>query len=312
MIKYYNNFLYVIYIINYYQDNIDVIMRKTEKNIITDYCSTISHGYFIYCVIMNILTQSNIILLGGFVRDLVIGKTPNDFNFFSFNKIDEINMILYNIREIFYAIYGSMKSLKILMKNKKFLNKDNTLKDVRYNNGHKILLYIDNINVATFDINSLNNFEIVENKKIVSGCYADFFQNTMGLMLKQNKLEIKCIMYFPDNIVLKDKRFDNYLKSIMEEENFSVIFYNDILIEDVVNIIKEFIDVDLKKIFAIMYSLIKYKELFCNHNKCSVIKDEIEHIELFYNMEKRCKKFIKRGFRIINKYCNNKYCIFRL
>ena len=55
-------------------------------------------------------------IIGGFIRDVILGITPRDLDIYHDYKSDIIPNITWMIGSIFQCIYGSLKQLEIKIK----------------------------------------------------------------------------------------------------------------------------------------------------------------------------------------------------
>ena len=304
------------------------------KHLINRY-DNIKFGYFVLCLIYSLFnTFNNMIIRGGFVRDLFLNKAKNDY------KVDlDIYISDLNLRSLIFNLNHSSYEFNIYIK---------TIIDPIVNNLFRLIFEISiNIEsivffkVKTYANQSLNcisykytheEIELsidINYKGYHVFCNSDY--KIYNMDYEQNGLELT---YNKDNINsdIECKIFRNhenttpYIKKKIKQINTNILInkildihlYNKFLQKEFIKKICEYLGKENIYLLKIIYTITK-RTMYASHTLCTSVHnlcdDSSKYVchcskcfSIYTKMKSRHLKF-SENFNVDSYKCKKKYCV---
>ncbi len=273
------------------------------NNFIFNYLNNKPYGHAIYSIIISFMISCNAYIVGGWVRDILSKKNPNDISIFisSFLDITYENCINI-IKTIFNNIYKYENILIESIKINKYINCGKSL--------HIVISTIDNNIIITFNImlkyliNCDVNIEFIQNSLAFK---YNYINNDIELfsLCEQSICSFDYYIYLP-----KCYNYINFRKNTTLYILLKLIFNNNTIYDYIINLVELYLGKRWILSYTILYTLCKPSpEMYLYHEICIYNMSEKHNHFQKKNSYNKIQKFIKRNYNIMGMYKCNKKCV---
>ena len=260
-----------------------------------DHFKTMPFGFFIYSVIVSMMKTTGAFIMGGWVRDCLIGRKPNDIDMYvrvdSPNKKEDVaDYFEFLICHLFNYIHGHSHTIDVEF---------DTPGHTGYTSCLRSNIIVDDVQIISIDLNRYDTSN--SDDALNANTNIDFLQNGLAFKYVCNDHGKNCI-------VLRSEvthTVSSALKSYVDQRTIATLASLALMVGvtfDPLSIIAclltEFLGSDWLYIQAMIYTMCKRTPEMCAcHHRCHVSDISKRRTKAMWS---RCCKFSLRGFKFVN------------
>lgn len=278
----------------HYDTNITPI--TINDDCMVDNFKTMPYGFFIYSVVVSMMKATRAFVMGGWVRDCLIGRKPNDIDMYvrvknQTKKEDVADYFKYLVSHFFNYIYGHSHTIDV---------EYDTPGHIGYTSCLTANIKVDGAQIISIDLNRYDTSNAKD--ALDANTNIDFIQN--GLAFKyvrndhggRNRIVLRSEVNHtisPTLMSYVNQRTMATLQSLalmvgVTFDPFSIIAW----------LLTEFLGSDWLYIQTMIYTMCKRTPEMCAcHHRCRVPNSSKKRT---WAMWSRCIKFSSRGFKFVN------------
>lgn len=262
-------------------------------------------GFYIYSVIVSLMKKTNAFIMGGWVRDTLIGGKLNDIDIFvRVNNRTQKEIVAEYFRslifDLFRYIYGHLHKIDV------YFN-DTSKKNTGYSTAClKTDIFVDNTPIISIDF---NRYDMANSKDARdANTNIDFIQNGLAFKYVRNDCSKDCIVLQSEvNYNIISPNIKSYIKKRTKETLASLVSMFDVKFKfkfgpHIAKLLTKFLGSDWLYIQTIVYTICKRTPEMCAcHHRCHLYSvSTFSKWKRQKAMLSRCSKFSLRGFNLIN------------
>mgnify|MGYP003329089598 CR=1 FL=1 len=260
---------------------------------------TIPYGFFIYSVVVSMMKATGAFVMGGWVRDCLIGRKPNDIDMYvrvnDPNKKEEVADYFKDVVEYFFNyIYGHSHTIDLEF---------DTPGHMGYASCLRVNITVDGAQIISID---LNRYDTSDPKDALdASTNIDFIQNGLAFKYVRGDHGENCIVLRSE----VNHTISPTLMSYVNQRTMATLASLALMIgvtfdsfSIIACLLTEFLGSDWLYIQTMIYTMCKRTpEMYACHHRCHVSDISKRRTEA---MRSRCSKFSSRGFKFVNmKQC---------
>lgn len=266
-----------------------------NDNCMVDHFKTMPFGFFIYSVIVSMMKTTGAFVMGGWVRDCLVGRKPNDIDMYvrvddPNKKEDVADYFEFLVCHLFGYIYGHSHTIDVEF---------DTPGHTGYASCLRSNIIVDDAQIISIDLNRYDTSN--PNDALDASTNIDFLQNGLAFKYVCDDRGENCIVLQSE----VNHTVSPTLKSYVDQRTMATLASLALMIgvmfdphSTIAHLLTEFLGSDWLYIHMMIYTMCKRTPEMCAcHHRCHVSDISKRRTKAMWS---RCCKFSSRGFKFVN------------
>lgn len=266
-----------------------------NDNCMVDHFKTMPFGFFIYSVIVSMMKTTGAFVMGGWVRDCLVGRKPNDIDMYvrvdgPNKKEDVADHFEFLVCHLFGYIYGHSHTIDVEF---------DTPGHTGYASCLRSNIIVDDAQIISIDLNRYDTSN--PNDALDASTNIDFLQNGLAFKYVCDDRGENCIVLQSE----VNHTVSPTLKSYVDQRTMATLASLALMIgvmfdphSIIAHLLTEFLGSDWLYIHMMIYTMCKRTPEMCAcHHRCHVSDIRKKRTKAMWS---RCCKFSSRGFKFVN------------